>query len=559
MAMPSQPVSRPGGPAAGARWTRERARRELADGARWDLLVAGGGVIGSALALDAAGRGLRTALAERADFASGASGKSTKLLHGGIRYLPHFRFGLIREGLRERNILRRTADFLYSDLDFTIPLFRGTGLADLPRWASFGPALSPLLRTGLGMYDLLGGRRGGARSRRAAAGEVAEMFPALRTEGLRGGFIYGDASTDDVRLTVCVLKTAVLRHGATALSGAAVESIAPDREGFRATLRDEEGSFQILARSVISATWAHPPPPLEGEPPGPGMRLSKGAHLLYRAEDLGMRDRALVLPDTGDGRIMFVVPWLGMALAGTTDTPYEGHPAGVRPEPEDVEYLRERLARFLDADGAEPVSAFAGLRALADRSGSTAAASRGHKILEPVPGCLRIAGGKLTAFRAIAAEAVDRACAFLGVDKPSRTAGETLVGAGTGGGFAAGLLRRAEALGLPAGYGRNLIARYGRESEAVLRLAGQIPNGLAPVGPSGIIRAEVAYAARCESAGSVADFALRRTHLARISPDRGRSDAPAIAEVLAQELNWPPSRAQNALADYEQALTAEGL
>ena len=557
--MPSPPASRPGGPAAGAQWTRERARRELADGPRWDLLVAGGGAIGSALARDAAGRGLRTALAERADFASGASGRSTKLLHGGIRYLPHFRFGLIREGLREQDILRRTADFLYSDLDFVIPLFRGSGLADLPRWASFGPARSPLLRAGLGMYDLLGGRRSRARSRRAAAGEVAEMFPALRTEGLRGGFAYRDASTDDARLTICALKTAVLRHGATAVSGTAVESIAPDREGFRVSLRDEEGSFQILARSVISATWAFPPPPLEGEPPRPGMRLSKGAHLLYRAEDLGVRDRALVLPDTGDGRIMFAVPWLGMALVGTTDTSYEGHPARARPEPEDVEYLRERLARYLDADRAEPVSAFAGLRALADRSGSTAAASREHKILEPVPGCLRIAGGKLTAFRAIAAEAVDRVCAFLGADQPSRTAGEMLLGAGTGGSFTTGLLRRAETLGLPADYGRSLIARYGRESEAVLRLAEQIPAGLASVGPSGIIRAEVAYAARCESAGSVADFTLRRTHLARTSPDRGRSDAPAIAEVLAQELNWPPSRAQKSLSDYEQALTAEGL
>lgn len=557
--MPSPPASNPGGPAEGARWTRERARRELVDGPRWDLLVAGGGAIGSALARDAAGRGLRTALAERADFASGASGKSTKLLHGGIRYLPHFRFGLIREGLREQDILRRTADFLYSDLDFVIPLFRGSGLADLPRWASFGPARSPLLRAGLGMYDLLGGRRGGARSRRVAAGEVAEMFPALRTEGLRGGFAYRDASTDDARLTICALKTAVLRHGATAVSGTAVEGIAPDREGFRVSLRDEEGSFQILTRSVISATWAFPPPPLEGEPPRPEMRLSKGAHLLYRAEDLGVRDRALVLPDTGDGRIMFAVPWLGMALVGTTDTSYEGHPGRARPEPEDVEYLRERLARYLDADRAEPVSAFAGLRALADRSGSTSAASREHKILEPVPGCLRIAGGKLTAFRAIAAEAVDRACAFLGVDQPSRTAGEMLLGAGTGGSFTTGLLRQAETLGLPAGYGRSLIARYGRESEAVLRLAEQIPAGLALVGPSGIIRAEVAYAARRESAGSVADFALRRTNLARTSPDRGRSDAPAIAEVLAQEVNWPPSRAQKALSDYEQALTAEGL
>ena len=542
-----------------ASWTREGSRRELADGPRWDLLVAGGGIIGSALARDAAGRGLRVALVERSDFASGASGKSTKLLHGGIRYLPHFRFGLIREGLREQAVLRRTADFLYSDLEFVIPLFRGAGLADLPRWASSGPALSPMLAAGLGVYDLLGGRRGAARRRRLRAGEVSEMFPALRGEGLRGGFSYGDAQTDDARLTVCVLKTAVLRHGATAVSGVTAEGVAPDREGFRVGLRDEEGGFEVLARSVAAATWAFDPPPLAGEEAGAGLRLSKGAHLLYRAADLGMRERALVLPETGDGRIMFAVPWRGMVLVGTTDTPYSGPPGAVRAEAADVEYLRGNLERYLDAGGAQPVSAFAGLRALADGDGSTASASRGHRFLEPAPGYLRIVGGKLTAFRAIASQAADLVCAFLGVDKPSRTAGERLMGAGLDGAFTAGLMRRTETLGLPAAYGRDLISRYGRESAAVLRLAETFPEGAAPVGPSGIIRAEVAYAARYESARSVADFALRRTRLAWTSPDRGRPDAPAIAETLARELNWPPGRAQTALTDYEQALSAEGL
>lgn len=540
-------------------WTREGSRRELADGRRWDLLVAGGGIIGSAVARDAAGRGLRVALVERSDFASGASGKSTKLLHGGIRYLPHFRFGLIREGLREQAVLRRTADFLYSDLEFVIPLFRGTGLADLPRWASFGPALSPMLGAGLGLYDLLGGRRGAARRRRLRAGEALEMFPALRGEGLRGGFSYGDAQTDDARLTVCVLKTAVLRHGATAVSGVTAEEVAPDREGFRVGLRDEEGGFEALTRSVVAATWAFDPPPLAGEEAGAGRRLSKGAHLLYQAEDLGAPERALVLPETGDGRIMFAVPWRGMVLVGTTDTPYSGPPGAVRAEASDVEYLRGNLDRYLDAGGAQPVSAFAGLRALADGDGSTASASRGHRFLEPAPGYLRIVGGKLTSFRAIAAQAADRVCAFLGVDKPSRTAGERLAGAGLDGAFTAGLVRRAEGLGLPAAYGRDLISRYGRESATVLRLAETVPEGASPVGPSGVIRAEVAYAARYESACSVADFALRRTRLAWTSPDRGRSDAPAIAETLARELNWPPGRVPTALADYEQALTAEGL
>ena len=555
--MPSY-SAHPGGTAAA--WTRERSRRELAEDIRWDLLVAGGGIIGSALARDAAGRGLRTALVERSDFATGASGKSTKLLHGGIRYLPHFRIGLIRESLREQAVLRRTADFLYSDLDFVIPLFRGSGLADLPRWVSSGPALSPLLRAGLGVYDLLGGRRGAARHRRLRAGEVADMFPALRGEGLRGGFAYGDALTDDARLTVCVLKTAVLRHGATAVSGVTAETVTPDREGFRVGLRDEGGSFEVLTRSVAAATWAFDPPRLAGEEAaGAERRLSKGAHLLYRAEDLGVRERALVLPETGDGRIMFAVPWRGMVLVGTTDTPYEGHPGAARAEAADVAYLRQGLERYLDAGGAQPVSAFAGLRALADGEGSTASASREHRFLEPAPGYLRIVGGKLTAHRTIAAQAADRVCAFLGVDKPSRTAEERLVGAGLDGAFAAGVVRRAENLGLSAAYGRDLISRYGRESAAVLRLAETIPDGAAAVGPSGIIRAEVAYAARYESACSVADFALRRTRIGWTAPDRGRADAPAIAETLSRELGWPPGRIPTALSDYKQALTAEGL
>lgn len=304
------------------------------------------------MAWDASGRGLSVALVEKNDFAGGASGKSTKLIHGGIRYLPHLRFGLVRQGLAEQAVLRHTADYLYSDLEFVIPLFAGQGLVDLPRWMSTGPLGSVTLRAGLHLYDRLGRRKGRDRHRRVGREEIAELFPLLYRKDLKQGFAYRDAQTDDARLTIALLKTAVVMHGAVAVSRMRAVDVAAHEDGVVTTVRENGESLKIRSKSVITATWASPPPVDVSGPTGNGIRLSKGVHLVYRPGDLGIGDLALVLPETDDGRLLFIVPWRGLTLVGTTDTPYEGSPDQVRPEREDVEYLRMHLQRYLDCSGA---------------------------------------------------------------------------------------------------------------------------------------------------------------------------------------------------------------
>lgn len=520
----------------------------------FDLLVIGGGVIGASTARDAAGRGLAVALVEQDDFAGATSGKSTKLIHGGIRYLPHLRFGLIRQGLQEQEILRHTADFLYSDLDFVLPLFKGRGLVDLPPWMAAGPLPSLALRMGLHLYDRLGGRKGADRHRKIGEEEVVDLFPKLRRDGLAASYVYRDAQTDDARLTISLLKTAV-QHGAVAVSRMRAVNLVTGRYGPVVTVRENGESIELRSRSVVTATWAFPPPGAGRT----GIRLSKGVHLVYRPDDLGIGGKALVLPETDDGRLLFIVPWKGLALLGTTDTPYEGDPGLARPEEEDVEYLERHLHRYADCSGASPTASFAGLRVLPEGSNGTASASRGHTILEQAPGVFTIMGGKLSSARVIAAEVVDRACAHLGIDIPSRTAVEVLSGAGIDRIPPAHLRTGLERLGLPAAYGDHLIGRYGTESDTVLDLLREHPALRARLDPAAITLAEVVYTARNESVATVGDFALRRTELAWSRPDHGREWAPRIAAVLAGELRWSRAQTKKAVSEYEEELTRLGL
>ena len=202
-------------------WLQQEHHKRLVSDGPFDVLVIGGGIVGVGAALDAAARGAKVALVERRDFASGTSSRSTKLFHGGIRYLPHFEFGLVREGLLEQRVLQRIADFLYEPLEFLVPMYEGRRLADLPSWATI-PSLAPLaMRTGLILYDTLGRRKWGSH-RALDADELHAALPKLRSEGLKGGFAYQDAQTDDSRLAITVLKTAVRRHGAVAATGADV-------------------------------------------------------------------------------------------------------------------------------------------------------------------------------------------------------------------------------------------------------------------------------------------------------------------------------------------------
>ena len=546
-------------PAGQGVWDRRSARRALLDPRLFDMLVIGGGVIGASVARDAALRGLSVALVEQNDFAGATSSKSTKLIHGGIRYLPHLRFGLVRQGLREQHVLRRTADYLYSDLDFVIPLFDDRGLVDLPSWMLAGPLRSLALRAGLSLYDRLGGRYGRERHRRLGREDLSHLFPKLRRESLQEGFLYRDAQTDDARLTVSLLKTAVGLHGAVAVSRMRAVDIASRSDGLVVTLQENWNPIHVRSRSVVAATWAFPAPGVDPTAAGTGVRFSKGVHLVYRADDLGVGNQALVLPETDDGRLLFIVPWRGLALLGTTDTPYEGDPGKVRPEEADVHYLERHLERYMDCPGVAPIASFAGLRTLTAGRNSTASASREHRIIEQDPGMFTVVGGKLSSARAIGSEVVDRACAYLGIDTPSRTSDAVLIGGGTGTGLQARLRTGLERVGLPAAYGDQLIGRYGTESLKVLGLLEQRPGLRLLLDPSPISPAEVVYTARDESVTTVGDFALRRTNLAWSCPDHGRSWAPLVAATLAAEFGWSKVEMEKAISGYQDELVDQGL
>lgn len=529
-------------------WNRANHLRLLSAGDRFDTLVIGGGVTGCGTALDLAARGLRVGLVEQHDFASGTSSRSTKLFHGGIRYLPQFRFHLVAEGLREQEVLARTADYLFETLEFVVPVYETIGLADAPAWAARGRRASLAMRVGLTIYDLLGGLdRPGERHRKISLGELREAAPRLRPEGLRSGFVYSDARTDDARLVIAIARTAVDTFDAVAVNRLRATGIESSRGGYTIQLRNLWSGDQLAveARTVVVATGAFPSPTVDGSAKL-DVTVSKGVHLVVDKDTIGLRERALVLPRTDDGRVMYVIPWAGHALVGTTDTPYTGdlaHPAATEA---DIAYLVRHVRRYLDIPEFSPLSTFAGLRALADPGGQrrpagTAAASREHVIAEPRPGYVQVAGGKLTTYRRISAEAARVVARRLGLSGRSRSEKVPLVGAGGG----------------PAH--SYLESRYGTVSTAIEGLMAADPRLAAPLGDGRTHLAEVVHAVRNEAAVAISDFTLRRTRLAWLTPDHGRKDQHEIALTMAGELGWSDATVADQIAEHEIELAAEGL
>lgn len=541
-------------------WTRADHLGRLGVDPTTDVLVVGGGVTGAGAALDLGARGLHVTLVDQADFAQGTSSRSTKLFHGGIRYLPHLRFGLVSEGLREQKVLARIADFLYRPLEFVIPIYRQYGIADAPEWAARGWRAPLALRAGLMAYDLLGGfGRPGSRHRRMRPDEILDAMPLLRRDGLTGGLAYSDAQTDDARLVLSLAKTAVRRFDATAVNRVRVDRLERIGAGFRAHLIDVASGHRLTvgARSVLAATGAFDPPDLDV--PGPRLRMtrSKGTHLIVDRRAIPIGDRALVLPETDDGRVLYIIPWLGHAMIGTTDTRFTADPAHPTASTDDVDYLLRHVRRYLDVDVVEPMSTFAGLRALADTGGGrTAKASREHVVAEPIPGYVQVAGGKLTTYRRIAAEAADRVARFLGIDRTSETRELPLVGTGA---TPEALAGRLAAAGIPESAVGPTIDRYGTEAAEIARLAGDRPLLATAFGDGRSTHADVVYAVRQEGAARISDVTLRRTHLAWFTPDHARADAAALASLMADELGWTDDDRARALADHEAELSAEGL
>ena len=468
----------------------------------FDLLVIGGGITGAGIARDAAMRGLTVAIVDKGDWAGGTSSRSSRLIHGGIRYLEHGQIGLVRESVRERETLLRIAPHLVKPLEFTWPVYRG---ARLPKWK---------LRAGLTAYDILAGV---GRLRRHDSLDVTEVLdhePLLRRENLVGGASYYDASTDDSRITLANVQSAV-SHGAVAVNYARASALTESALTVGVTVRDQlsDAELKVRARNVVSAT-------------GPWQAQgTKGVHIAIARNRVGNRS-AVTLISPVDGRVMFVIPAGDQAIVGTTDTFTSDPPDQVRANEADVDYLLASAnAYFPDSKLTKDdvVSAWAGIRPLAVTTAkkNPSSISREHHIERSAKG-ITVSGGKLTTYRSMAEEVVDMVFDDLAKKgSPCRTADEPLPGGDRNS-------KRAE------------IERGDPE------LARSVIQGL-PYTCS-----DVTLATFDEMAVTLADVMIRRTHIAFELSDHGVSSSRSIATIMGETLNWSEATVQQRIEDYSR-------
>jgi glycerol-3-phosphate dehydrogenase len=546
---------------------REPALARLAE-EPFDVLVIGGGITGAGLALDAAARGLRTALVEARDFASGTSSKSSKLVHGGLRYLQQKEYRLVYEGLAERQRLLENAPHLVRPLPFLIPLFGKDGVVN--------QTVAKAYSTALWIYDLTGGLRIGKRHHRLSLEEAYRRFPSLRRDRLVAGFLYWDAQADDARLTLAVLRTAVLDYGAVAANYTPAVALLRDAAGrVNGAAVQPAGlsrPIDVRAAVVINAggVWADHVRELDEGPAAVGsLRPAKGIHLTVPATKLSV-DVAAVLPVPKDRRSIFVVPWGDVVYLGTTDTDYEGPLEDPQCTPEDVAYVLGAVNASVvePLTPADVVGSWAGLRPLvADATSErTADLSRRHTVRTSPAGVITVTGGKLTTYRRMAADTVDEAVRLLvagaGVDEQPRprppahrhspTRHLRIRGADGLEAVDAGRLD------LPESTVAHLVSRYGGEARALAAMIAADPQWGRPLAVGlPYLRAEVLYAARYEMAQTVDDVLSRRTR-ARLR-GRAASEAAAddVAAILAAELGWDEASAERQARDYRQAAEAE--
>ncbi len=528
-----------------------------------DVLVIGGGITGAGIALDAATRGYRVGLVEKNDFASGTSSWSTKLVHGGIRYLPQGDVPLVHEALVERGRLLRNAPHLVHPLEFVLPLYTSSRQpVGLPFAPPGGVGLGMLLDIGLGMYDLLAGSHNVERHHRLTRDEVLARAPALRPDGLTQGFLYADGQTDDTRLVLAILRSAAT-VGARLMNYAQVTGFAAGADGQLAAAQvrltgpqDGGRALTISARHIVNATgiFAEQVEAMTGMPPHLDIEPSKGVHLVLRRSDLALGDDAVVLPETEDGRIIFLVPWRSRVIVGTTDTG-SGDLDHPRADVADVDYLLDHLNRSIVQPIAREqiIGTYAGYRPLLKlRQGrSTARLSRSHEIVAGATGLISISGGKLTTYRMMAQEVVDRIAARDNNRTPCATEDWPLAGAVGWPAAAEDLATRTAALGLSAATTAHLATSYGTLAQEVLDLVAADPALAAPLAPDlPAIRAEVDHAARTELALTVADVLERRLRLGIEAADHGVGAAPYVADRLAAILGWDAATRDQQIADY---------
>ncbi|MFS8102378.1 glycerol-3-phosphate dehydrogenase [Lentzea alba] len=504
----------------------------------FDVLVVGGGVVGAGAALDAASRGLSVALVEAHDWAAGTSSRSSKLVHGGLRYLEQLEFKLVREALKERGLLlRRLAPHLVRPVPFLFPLEK--------QWER------AYVGAGVLLYDTMGGAGAVPMHRHLSRGRMAQVGPSLDVSKFAGAIRYYDAQMDDARLVLTLVRTAA-QHGATVLSRARVSSLT--RSGGRvsgAVVEVDGQSVEVRARRVISATgvWTDSLNSMSPGKPPFHVRMSKGVHILV--------DRSKISLDGGlitrtEKSVLFVIPWGPYWIVGTTDTPYDGDPAAVSATSEDVSYILDHVNAVLRTPLSvdDVVGTYAGLRPLLDgASGDTAKLSREHAVAQPEPGFFVIAGGKYTTYRVMAADVVNSAVAGLGrAVAPSLTARLPLCGAVGYQELWADRARVAAESGLPTSTVERLLQRYGSAVSDVLALVAQDPSLASDV--AGYLAAEIVYAVTHEGALDLEDVLARRTRIAMEHLDFGASVASRVADLIADPLGWTDTERDQAVKAY---------
>lgn len=464
---------------------------------RYDVLVIGGGINGAGIAHMAALNGLKTALLEKNDFASGTSSKSTKLIHGGLRYLENLEFGLVRESLKERFIQLKSAPHLVRPLKFVIPVYKSD---KRPFWA---------VRCGLRLYDRLSGKYVIEKHRALSIEEVCRLVPGIRRDGLLGGIAYSDAQMNDARLCLENVLSAV-EKGADAANYAQARALIRTNgrvAGVRAYDCLNQETFDVRAKKVVCALgpWTNVFAQNEDSRSPPPVRTTKGIHIVYRGR---LARHAVLIPARRDRRVLFIIPWMGNSLIGTTDTDFTGHPDHVTAAPEDIDYLVGEVGRVLphaDLSRDNIIMTFAGLRALVRERGSPERVSRRHVIRESRSGLIYVLGGKYTTYRKIAEDVVRRL-----IRKPPADTREGLpvYGSGAIDEDPAAVARK---YSLEPHVVRSLMDFYGTRFRDVLAFTDQDPGLREPVcACSPVIRAQILYAIRAEMARTEEDIVMRR-------------------------------------------------
>ena len=529
--------------------TRAEAFAGLRDTAL-DLLVIGGGITGAGIARDAAMRGIRTAVVDAGDFGWGTSSRSSRLIHGGLRYLEHGWLRLVFEASRERRTLLRIAPHLVRPRAFVFPAFEGTRLK---RWE---------ISAGVWLYDILALFRNVHAHRLLSRRGVLKREPLLRERGLTGGALYWDAQTDDARLVVATMRAAHA-HGASCLNYVRVVSL--DKADGRVQGAILEDAFSgervtVKAHVVVNATgpWSDALRRLDDPAATPLLRNTKGAHIAVPQRRIG-NEGAVTLLSPIDGRVMFVLPWGNVTIVGTTDTDDPVSPDDVAPTSEDVLYLvRSANAVFPNARlGMEDViAAWAGLRPLLhDGAAATVAVPREHRIVESTGGLVTIAGGKLTTYRAMAAQVVNVVARRLrSLDRrtlPTHAASALLPLPGGDIAEPAALVEQLVVEGVEEPIAQHLVDAYGSEASAVVKLMHEDPALAAPLVEGGPWRgAEVVYQARRELALTVSDVLIRRTHVLHRCGAEGNGAAPVVGRLLQRELGWSDERRDGSVRTY---------